>query len=182
MKKFKITLDASYNYDSFEIEAENILHLLSMVSDAYSISRITKIELIKKKGIDYDLIKKLSSYSNYKIPYKKRFKITFNYYECETIEADNMLHLLSKIHDSILDIITIELAKKEYEDNPVTLKELCEGESFIDSFGQPYICLKSLGDDKFLVRLIDLDDDDGYLEHNAVELHECFPVFRKIKS
>lgn len=74
MNKFKITLDASYNYDSFEIEAENILHLLSMVSDAYSISRITKIELVEKKCEgDSVLLKELCEgeefFDNHKVPY-----------------------------------------------------------------------------------------------------------------
>ena len=48
MKKYRITLDASYNYDTDEIEAMNMLHLLSMLTDAYSINRIIKIELISQ--------------------------------------------------------------------------------------------------------------------------------------
>ncbi len=48
MKTYRITLDASYNYDTDEIEAANMLHLLSMITDAYSINRITKIELTTK--------------------------------------------------------------------------------------------------------------------------------------
>jgi hypothetical protein len=46
MNKYKITLDASYCGETYELEARDILHLLSLVSDAYSISRITKIELL----------------------------------------------------------------------------------------------------------------------------------------
>lgn len=77
MKKFKITLDASYNYDSYEIEAENILHLLSMVSDAYSISRITKIELVKKEHEDNSVLLKelregeefFDNHTKIKVPY-----------------------------------------------------------------------------------------------------------------
>ena len=47
MNKYKITLDASYCYETYETEAIDILHLLSLVSDAYGISRITKIELLQ---------------------------------------------------------------------------------------------------------------------------------------
>ena len=47
MNKYRITLDASYCYEEYETEARDILHLLSLVSDAYSISRITKIELLQ---------------------------------------------------------------------------------------------------------------------------------------
>lgn len=46
MNRYKITLDASYCYHEYEIEASNILHLLGLISDSYSITRITKIELI----------------------------------------------------------------------------------------------------------------------------------------
>ena len=47
MNKYRITLDASYCYEQYEIEARDILHLLSLASDAYSISRIIKIELLQ---------------------------------------------------------------------------------------------------------------------------------------
>ena len=46
MNRYKITLDASYCYETHETEAMNILHLLSIVSNAYSVDRITKIELL----------------------------------------------------------------------------------------------------------------------------------------
>lgn len=46
MNKYRITLRQNYNYLTLEKEADNILHLLSLISDAYSIKQITKIELI----------------------------------------------------------------------------------------------------------------------------------------
>lgn len=46
MNKYRITLDASYNYETYIREADNILHLISFLMDAYSITRITKIELL----------------------------------------------------------------------------------------------------------------------------------------
>jgi len=46
MKKYRITLDSSYLFQEQVIEAENILHLLSLICNAYNLDRITKIELI----------------------------------------------------------------------------------------------------------------------------------------
>lgn len=46
MNKYIVTLDASYTYRELEIKASDILHLLSIVINDYSIGRITKIELI----------------------------------------------------------------------------------------------------------------------------------------
>ena len=46
MPRYKITFDASYCYETQELEAVNILHLLGIVISTYCIDRITKIELI----------------------------------------------------------------------------------------------------------------------------------------
>ena len=46
MNKYRITFYRSYSTLTLEKEADNILHLLSLIMDAYSIKRIIKIELI----------------------------------------------------------------------------------------------------------------------------------------
>ena len=49
MKLYKITLEYSLGCDGgfFERYAENILHLLSLISNEYRIDQIKKIELLK---------------------------------------------------------------------------------------------------------------------------------------
>jgi hypothetical protein len=47
MNKYRITLNASYCYETYETKADNISHLLIVVSSNYHIDYITKIELIK---------------------------------------------------------------------------------------------------------------------------------------
>lgn len=43
---FRITVRRKYNHLTLEKEADNILHLLSLLTDVYFIKNIVKIELI----------------------------------------------------------------------------------------------------------------------------------------